>query len=89
MLPLLAIGFGVGHVAGYNSGRNAVPQQCEAPITLDNSAREEFLLGEATTWQKRFESMEYQWLQCTRDLARVSEELNHETICSEGVCEAR
>lgn len=76
-----ATGFALSHKSNDFSSETTY---CEAP---SNIIRESYLLEESNKWQKEYEHMEDQWLQCTRDLARISEECNYDIICSEGTCE--
>lgn len=81
--------FGTGFVVG-KAEVSEVINQCQSPMaSFDPSAQETYLAGELDRWHKAYEKMEDQWLTCTRDLARISEEQNADIICSAGVCEAR
>ena len=88
LVHLLAVGLLsglMGFVMSYRPGDfSSEPAYCEAPA---NVYRENYLLEESTKWQKSYEHMEDQWMQCTLDLVRVSEECSYDIICSDGTCE--
>jgi len=70
-----------GFLAGQIGTTEEITPYCAYPTSIESYVQEE-----VERWRDLYKKAENQWLACTQDLARISDECNADTICNEQVC---